>query len=492
MKRIISALLIALAGGFSALMIERHFFQGQDLQTINQTSTDTLGSVPATFAGLLANTPTTLPDFRIVAERTVNTVVHIRAEFPGQTRGHQEYFGPDIFRDFFFGPHGSPMQPPRPSVGAGSGVIISEDGYIVTNNHVVQNATLIEVTLNNNEIFEAKVVGLDPTTDLALLKIEANNLPYAVFGDSDKVMVGEWVLAVGNPFNLTSTVTAGIVSAKGRQINILGGGTAIESFIQTDAAVNRGNSGGALVNTAGELIGINAAIATPTGSFAGYSFAIPSNIAYKVINDIKEHGEVQRGFLGVSIQEVNPRLARELGLEVNKGVYVGAVAENSAGAEAGLKEGDVITAINNRPTNTTAALMETLGRKRPGDRVTISFNRDGREMDGTTRLRNVHGDTGIVQRVDTEANELLGARLENVPAEDLRALGVKNGVRVASLTAGRLARAGVREGFIITHIDREAVRSVQDLSKKLADKQGGVLIEGIYPNGTRAFFGIGI
>jgi serine protease Do len=287
-------------------------------------------------------------------------------------------------------------------------------------------------------------------------------------------------------------VTAGIVSAKGRQINILGGGTAIESFIQTDAAVNRGNSGGALVNTAGELIGINAAIASTTGTFAGYSFAIPANIAKKVTQDLMEFGEVQRGFLGVEIQEVNPRLARELELTVNRGVYIGAVAEGSAGKQAGLKDGDVITALDGRPINTTSALMETLGRKRPGDEIAVTYNRNGRTMEGKAVLRNIHGDTGVVQRVDSDVIELLGVRLENLTSQDLRRLNIRNGVRVSGVKDGKLAKAGIKEGFVITHIDRQAVASSRDLSVALKDKSGGVLIEGVYPNGARAYYGVGL
>jgi S1-C subfamily serine protease len=351
---------------------------------------------------------------------------------------------------------------------------------------------VVEVSLNDNRVFEATIVGTDPTTDLALLKIEGEDFPYAVFGDSDKVKVGEWVLAVGNPFNLTSTVTAGIVSAKGRQINILGGGTAIESFIQTDAAVNRGNSGGALVNTNGELIGINAAIASTTGSFAGYSFAIPSNIAKKVTMDLMEHGEVQRGFLNINIDDVTPVRVREQNLKVNRGVYVGAVNEGGAGERAGLKPGDVIVAIDDKQINTTADLLETIGRKRPGDEVNVTFNRDGRTMEGKTVLKNIHGDTSIVQRGERDVVELLGATLEDITEQDMNRLRIQSGVRVASLSGGKLSSAGIREGFIITHIDRQSVSSARELVSMLAGKSGGILIEGIYPNGARAYYGVGL
>ena len=493
MKKFLLFLIVAILGGFSTLFIQRYVWQPQGVQiaTTGNMVPGNAFSAPGAFTSMLSNIPTTLPDFTVVAEMTVNTVVHIRAEFERPSSIYEEFFGPgDMFREFF-GPR-QRRQPERRVQGAGSGVILSSDGYVITNNHVVQDAVEVEVTLNDNRVFEATVVGLDPTTDLALLKIEGENLPYAVFGDSDEVKVGQWVLAVGNPFNLTSTVTAGIVSATGRNINILGGGTAIESFIQTDAAVNRGNSGGALVNTSGELIGINAAIASTTGSFAGYSFAIPANIAKKVTMDLMEHGEVQRGFLGININDVTPALVREQNLNVNRGVWVAGVNENSAGEEAGLKEGDVITAVEGRTINTTSDLLETIGRKRPGDEVTVTFIRDGRTLEGTTVLRNIHGDTSIVKRGERDVVEALGATLENLSERDLRRLRIENGVRVTSLDRGKLASAGINEGFIITHVDRQPVNSARDLVSLLSGKTGGVLIGGVYPNGQRAYYGVGL
>ncbi|MFN3555943.1 MAG: Do family serine endopeptidase [Bacteroidales bacterium] len=490
MKKFLSLLMVAMLGGVGALLMERYVFPDKSSQTHIRTFEEGGFSIPSAFTHYLSNVPTTLPDFTLVAEMSVNTVVHIRAEFERPSTIYEEFFGPDIFRDFF-GPR-QRRSPDRRIQGSGSGVIISHDGYIITNNHVVQDAVKIEVTLNDNTTHDATVIGLDPTTDLAVLRIEGTNFPYAVFGDSDKVKVGEWVLAVGNPFNLTSTVTAGIVSAKGRQINILGGNTAIESFIQTDAAVNRGNSGGALVNTAGELIGINAAIASTTGTFAGYSFAIPSNIAKKVAMDLIQHGEVQRGFLGIEIREVNSQLVREQNLNVNRGVWVAGVSDDGAGKEAGLREGDVITAVNGRATPTTSALLESVGRQRPGDEITITFNRNGRTMEGKAVLRNIHGDTSIVQRGERDVVELLGATLENPSTRELNRLGLRSGVRVASLQQGRLANAGIREGFIITHVDRQPVTNARELVATLSGKSGGVLIEGVYPNGTRAFYGVGM
>ncbi len=483
-------LLVAMIGGLSALFIQRYFFPTPEQQIYRMQGSGDKMSVPSAFTHYLSNVPTHLPDFTVVAEMTVNTVVHIRAEFERPSSIYDEFFGGDMFREFF-GPR-QRRTPDRRVQGSGSGVILSNDGYVITNNHVVQDAMLVEVTLNDNQVFEATIVGTDPTTDLALLKIEGEDLPFAVFGDSDKVKVGEWALAVGNPFNLTSTVTAGIVSAKGRQINILGGGTAIESFIQTDAAVNRGNSGGALVNTNGELIGINAAIASTTGSFAGYSFAIPSNIAKKVTMDLMEHGEVQRGFLNINIDDVTPARVREQNLKVNRGVYVGAVNEGGAGESAGLKPGDVIVAIDNRQINTTADLLETIGRKRPGDEVTVTFNRDGRKMEGKTVLKNIHGDTSIVQRGEKDVVELLGATLEDATEQELNRLRIESGVRVASLSSGKLSSAGIREGFIITHVDRQSVPNARELVSMLAGKSGGILLEGVYPNGTRAYYGVGL
>jgi serine protease Do len=492
MKKFFSFLVIAILGGFSSLMIQKYMFPSpQGVSEGYQTSLGKSLSAPATFTGLLSNIPTTLPDFTVVAEMTVNTVVHIRAEFERPSSVYEDFFGQgDVFRDFF-GPR-QRQAPQRRAQGSGSGVIISDDGYVITNNHVVQDAALIEVTLNDNRVYEATVVGLDPTTDLALLRIEEKDLPYAVFGDSDNVKVGQWVLAVGNPFNLTSTVTAGIVSATGRNINILGGGTAIESFIQTDAAVNRGNSGGALVSTSGELIGINAAIASTTGSFAGYSFAIPANIAKKVTMDLMEHGEVQRGFLGIGIDDVTPARVRERGLKVNRGVFVARVDENSAAAAAGLKEGDVIVAIDNRQINTTSELLETVGRRRPGDQITVTYNRDGRIIEEKTVLKNIHGDTSIVKRGERDVIEALGATLADMQERELSRLRLEHGVRVASLAQGRLSSAGIKEGFIITHVDRQAVKSARELVSVLSSKKGGVLIEGVYPNGTRAYYGVGL
>ncbi len=494
MKRFISLLFAALLGGLVVV-----FFQGRmggeepaAHKTVSPVPMSDMAHSPASLARYMTKLPTTLPDFTLVAEMTVNTVVHIRTEYEQRSSMYDDFFNfGDPFRDFFFGPRR--QQPRRPAVASGSGVIVSSDGYILTNNHVVAEADKIDVTLNDNRIFSATIVGTDPTTDLALIRIEAGGLPYALFGDSDEVRIGEWVLAVGNPFNLASTVTAGIVSAKGRNINILGGGTAIESFIQTDAAVNRGNSGGALVNTQGELIGINAAIASTTGAFTGYSFAIPSNIAYKVMTDILEHGEVQRGLLGVSIGELNSRLAEELGLSIHRGAYISEVTEGGAGAIAGLQEGDVILRVDDQAIRNPSELLETLGRRRPGDEVELGFYRDGQEKETRAVLQNIYGEQGLVSRDEMRIQDYLGARFEAATAAELRRLGLEHGVKVVGLSRGETMRnAGIREGFIITHVDRKAVASPQELIALLKEKSGGVLLEGVYPNGRRAYYGLGL
>jgi serine protease Do len=495
MKRFISLLVAALLGGLVSVFVFQHFF-AENTVTNNKPGVQLEGlhHTPASLARYMTKLPTTLPDFTLVAEMTVNAVVHIRTEYERPSSVYEDFFGPgDPFRDFFFGPRQRQPQQRRPVVASGSGVIVSADGYILTNNHVVTEADLIEVTLNDNRIYTATIVGTDPTTDLALIKIEEEGLPFALFGDSDAVRVGEWVLAVGNPFNLTSTVTAGIVSAKGRNINILGGGTAIESFIQTDAAVNRGNSGGALVNTQGELIGINAAIASTTGSFAGYSFAIPSNIARKVMDDLMEHGEVQRGLLGVSITELNSRMANELGLSIHRGAYVAEVNKNSAGEEAGLKEGDVIIGIDNQQIRNPSELLETLGRRRPGDKVKILYSRDGKEKETEAVLRNVYGEVALVRRGDVKVQEFLGAGFEPVTRDELQRLNIRNGVRVSTVKRDEaMGRAGIRDGFVITHIDRQPVSSPQELIATLKNKSGGILVEGVYPDGRRAYYGLGL
>ncbi len=493
MKKFLGLFFIAFLGGLVALGIQQLYFAPEPAgHEVSHVIPHRSERIPASLTRHMEDFAAGLPDFTVVSEITVNAVVHIQAEFERQRSPRQDFFGPDDFFDFFFGPRGRPSPDRPPAIGSGSGVILSPDGYVITNNHVINNASNIEVTLNDNRIYEAELIGADPTTDIALLKINEEDLPYLEFGDSDDVLVGEWVLAIGNPFNLQSTVTAGIVSAKGRNINILTDTLAIESFIQTDAAVNRGNSGGALVNTRGELIGINTAIASTTGTFTGYSFAIPANIAGKVVEDILEYGEVQRGMLGVTISPLTGREAQQRGLGVNRGAYVERVGEGSAADESGIQEGDVILRIDDIEVRNPADLIEAVGRKRPGDDVRVMYYRDGRERETTATLKNIYGEVSRVTRDTREVTEMLGARLETVSDQILEQLNIGHGVRVASLSRGVLSHAGIRQGFIITHIDNQEVHHPDDIGEILEDRSGGVLIEGVTPDGTPAYYGIGL
>lgn len=376
----------------------------------------------------------------------------------------------------------------RPS---GSGVIISDDGYIVTNQHVIEDATGIEVVLNDNQRYFAKVIGQDPSTDLALLKIKARNLPFLRYGNSDTVVPGEWVLAVGNPFDLNSTVTAGIVSAKARNIGILRdkNNLQVESFIQTDAAVNPGNSGGALVNLKGELIGINSAIATVTGSYSGYSFAIPVSIVKKVMDDLLEFGAVQRGLLGVEIRDVTAKLAQEQSLDVVRGVYINRVNGGSAANESGIEAGDVITAIDGQDVGSVSELQELVARHRPGHIVMVTYRRTGKSVSVKTTLKNFEGRASIT-RLPVNY-EISGAMLEDVSYAELTRRNLEGGVLIRTVSTGKWKDAGVPKGFIITHIDKVAVDNVEDLNRMLDYKSGGMLVEGIHSsNGDKGVFGV--
>ncbi|MDD4385171.1 MAG: Do family serine endopeptidase [Bacteroidales bacterium] len=424
-------------------------------------------------------------DFTYAAEISVHGVVHVKTK---SVRSQPNYsFGNPLF-DYFFGPQYK--QESQPVMGSGSGVIISKDGYILTNNHVIDRAENIEVVLNDKRTFDAKVIGTDPSTDLAIIKIDEDNLPFILFGNSDNVKLGEWVLAVGNPFNLNSTVTAGIVSAKARNINIYNSNYAIEAFIQTDAAVNPGNSGGALVNLSGELIGINTAIASQTGSFAGYSFAIPSAIAQKVALDIIEYGEVQRAILGVTISELTAERAKEKNIKELKGVLIEEIAKESAAEEVGLKKGDIILEINGVAVNSPNQLQEQISKYRPKDKIQIAINRSDKRKQYEVTLRNMRGDFEIVR--PNEIAEVLGAELKEVDSNMLRNLGIKNGIQVTKLKDGKLKEGGIKEGFIITRINRKNVTNVKELNQILQSESGGVLIEGIYPSGVVAYYAIGL
>ncbi|MEA3494523.1 MAG: Do family serine endopeptidase [Bacteroidota bacterium] len=422
-------------------------------------------------------------DFTEISKRINISVVHIKTkinpsnEYNNQNNPFYEFFGPRNF---------------GPSLGSGSGVIISSDGYIVTNNHVIKNADEIEVILNDKRSFKANIVGHDKQTDLAVLKIETKELPFLKYGDSDKLKVGEWVIAGGNPFNLTSTVTAGIVSAKARSIGILGRGNSVESFIQTDAAVNPGNSGGALVNVEGELIGINTAIASRTGQYAGYSFAIPSNIVVKVVDDILKYGKVQRGFLGVSISEVTQEIAHKKNMDDIKGVYIAEVMPKGAANEAGIKSGDIIIKINDEKVNSVPELQEKISMNRPGDKILISLIRNGKNKKYTAVLKDLKGNTEIVTSKSNKLEDILGVKLKEIPKSTLDKLKIKNGVLVIEVKNGKFKAAGIHKNFIIQKIDKIDVYTVEDIYNLIDKSNNGVLIEGIEPDGSKGYYGFGI
>ena len=420
-------------------------------------------------------------DFTYAAEKTVHAVVHVQTRRTVSSGSRSAESNP--FYEFFFGDRNQ-NQRQRELRGYGSGVIISSDGYIITNNHVIENTDEVDVVLNDNRTIQAKIVGRDPNTDLALLKVDATNLSYIEYGDSDALRLGEWVLAVGNPFNLTSTVTAGIVSAKGRgNLDILRGDYKIESFIQTDAALNMGNSGGALVNTKGQLIGITTAILSPSGASAGAAFAIPTSIVKKVIEDLKQFGEVQRAILGVNIDNVNSSVAERLKLDRITGVLIVRVIEQGAAADAGLKEDDVIIALDGVTVNTTAELQEQVGRHRPGDRVTVRYIRGGREQTVSMTLKNVAGNTGVVT-ADMNADVVFGARLATLSANEMRRLNIENGVRVLEVSDGKFKDIGIQRGYVIISVNGRNVNNAAEVRRFTDNGTTLKSINGIQPNGT--------
>jgi len=451
-------------------------------------------------------------DFTVAAEKSINAVVHITAK---STRQSSQQQPTDIFEYFFGNGQQIPRQPQQ-QVGYGSGVIISNDGYIVTNNHVVNGADEVTVTLNERTTYPAKVIGTDENTDVALLKIDASNLPFIPFGNSETLKVGEWVLAVGNPMNLGTTVTAGIVSAKTRNLGIIEGeknenqfrnnpfyqqqqqpsrnpkSLSLESFIQTDAAVNPGNSGGALVNLKGELVGINTAIVSPTGTFTGYSFAIPVSIVAKVVNDLRKFGQVQRAMLGVTITDINSETAKKLNIDVQEGVYVDGVADLSGAMEAGIKKGDIIKSIDGVRVRTSTELQAQVGLHHPSDVVEITLLRDKAEKKVKVKLRNMQGGT---ESVKAGGVELLGAAFSEVSPEVKRSLNIGSGVQVSGIQEGKFKQAGIRKGFIILKVNDVRIESVEQLEKVVnASKNNpgidnaGLFIVGIYPNGKVAYY----
>lgn len=456
-----------------------------------------IDEVPASYSKFANAASAMETDFTVAAELTVNAVVHVKTKTPMRTQQFGGGFN-DPFFEYFFGrpQQGQPKETPMQE-GSGSGVIITNDGYIVTNNHVIDRSAEIEVVLNDKRTFKAKLIGSDPGTDIALLKIEAGKLPIIAFGNSDLLKVGEWVLAVGNPFNLTSTVTAGIVSAKARNINIINSQLKIESFIQTDAAVNPGNSGGALVNTRGELVGINTAIASQTGTYAGYAFAVPVSIVQKVVADIRKFGVVQRAVLGVEISDINDKLSKDKKLKTMEGAYVGKVGDQSSAKAAGVKEGDIINNVNGVRVKSVAELQEQIGRYRPGDKITIDVVRNNSVEKLNVQLKNRQGNTGVV--TSQSSTEILGATFKEVDEKTKQQLGLEYGIEIKSLNKGKLADAGIKPGFIILKINNRPVQSADDVQAAFESvinngdsKDKALYIAGAYPNGKVMYYAINL
>jgi Do/DeqQ family serine protease len=446
-------------------------------------------NLPVNYAGFFdnKNNPAPVVDFTPAATAATPAVVHIKTITKAkqtsqkQKNPFSDFFGDDMFEDFFGGPRVYSVPEQKAS---GSGVIYSDDGYIVTNNHVVAGADEINVTLKNRKTYKATVVGTDPSSDLAVIKIDAKALPYVVWGNSDAVKLGQWVLAIGYPLNLDVTVTAGIVSAKARAIGINDrqSGSPVESFIQTDAAVNQGNSGGALINTDGQLIGINSAIASPTGYYSGYSYAIPVNIVKKVVNDIVKYGTVQRAYIGISYprETLTDEQRQQMGVKNDEGVYVSDVSKDGAAVSAGIKTGDILTKVNGVPVSSGPEMVEQVARYKPGDKISVTYLRNGKENTVNITLKNRAGNFDIVKAEN--AVEKLGGELVNVEPSIANSNNIEGGVSVKKKgTTGAIAGSKIQEGFIITSVNGKPVKNVQELTAALANSRGTVYFEGIYP-----------
>ncbi len=429
---------------------------------------------------------TDYPDFTFAAESAVDAVVYVEVSVKS-TQNYQI----NPFFEFFFGDQGAPQSRDRVRKGSGSGVIIRSDGYIVTNNHVVADASEVKVTLNNNKSYPATVIGTDPATDVALIKIDAEGLPIVEFEDSDKLRLGEWVLAIGSPLGeeLRSTITAGIVSAKGRSMPNYTGEFKIESFIQTDAAVNPGNSGGALVNKAGRLVGINTAIVSTTGSYSGYSFAVPSNIVSRIVSDLIDFGSVKRVMLGITGGNITEEKEKELKLSSPNGVYINEVQKGSTADKAGLKKDDVIIAVDTVKIINMASLQERVNSFHPGDKAKVTVIRDGENKVVNVEFQAVSSDNGSVQADGSVA--FYGANLSTPSKEKLQEYGIKKGVEITSVGRGKMADAGAVEGFIILYVNDQAVSSPEDVINIASKSKRAVFIEGISPNGRASYFGFG-
>jgi Do/DeqQ family serine protease len=474
-RRFLGLFVVAVLGALVAIIVYARIFQPRT----------TVVEVPAEHSMRYVNLPSASSentlDFTDAVANSIDAVVHVK------TKMFREYQVNPLY-EFFFGEQ--PRAEAPPLLGFGSGVIISRDGYVVTNNHVIEDSDEIVVVLDNKKEYNARLIGTDPSTDVALLKVDAEDLAFLPFGNSDELRLGEWVLAIGNPFNLTSTVTAGIVSAKARNLPLNRAQEySIESFIQTDAAVNPGNSGGALINTRGQLVGINTAIATRTGSFSGYSFAIPVTIVEKVVNDFIEYGAVQRAILGVEIRDVTAELAREENLDEIEGVFVAGVRDGGAAKEAGIRPKDIIIAIDNKRVNSMSELQEMVSKYRPGETVRVVIKRNGELKQYDLVLRNLEGSIGMV--IGDDQLELLGATFAPLSEREKKSLGISNGIRVESVKQGKFRQLGIREGFVLTTVNKKPVSSVNDIASILNESEGGIIIEGMDRNGSKAYFAFG-
>lgn len=479
LKQIVTVILISAATTVATLWGYQQI-SGQKNSYNSYSGYDSIQNLPVRNVNYDGSDVSRYPDFTTASAAVIPATVHIKTVGRAQTNNLPRNSFPfdDFFEDFF-----GPSQPrSMPRSGSGSGAIISDDGYIVTNNHVIAGAENITVTLSNKKTYKAKVIGADPSSDLAVIRIDAKNLPYIIYGNSDNVKVGQWVLAVGYPLSLQTTVTAGIVSAKGRtlDINSRQSATPVESFIQTDAAVNPGNSGGPLVNDRGELIGINSAIASPTGSYAGYSFTIPVNIVKKIVNDLIKHGTVQRAYLGISYTRENlpEEIKAQQGITDGEGVQVQEVQDNSAAKSAGLKKGDIITKIDQFPIYGNADLVGALATKSPGDKVTVEYLRDGKEMKSTVILKNAAGGTDIVKFTP----DRIGAELETLSAETAKELEIKGGVEVKDIKPnGLFSKVRIQPGYVIIKANGKEIKTKEDFIKVIEDAKGTIRIDGIYP-----------
>jgi len=498
-KLIVLTVAISLVGGcFGAYGLYKVAGTSSSTNSSQYVSTSDTTDGEFTFTSFAQQvvSPSNLPDLTGAAETAIKAVVNVENIQEVTINGYGNGFGGGMF-DFFFGPFGGYGQQPQQQQpqtqkqrSGGSGVIISDDGYIVTNNHVIENATELKVTLQSGEKYDAKLIGTDPSTDVALIKIEGENLPTLPFGNSEDLRLGQWVLAIGNPMGLNGTVTAGVISAKGRSLREASERLDVTSFIQHDAVVNPGNSGGALVNIDGQLVGINTIIKTNTGSYIGYSFAVPSSIVRKVVTDLKQYGTVQRAFLGISYAEISAdwleQNAKKLDVTEKEGLYVAEVSPSSAAEEAGIKKGDVIVGIDGKSVKSSAMLQETLAKRRPGDKIVITVKRAGNEKQFTVTLRNRTGKAELLEKGYVDVQNALGAKFQEAPQDVCRRLDVKGGLQVVSVTEGGiLARSRIPVGFVVTAINGKAVATLADLNKMSSEIES---IDGVYPDGRKISF----